>query len=63
MPRTPKSTIRTRRLPKVGDEIMVRVKVTRVDADADSPSLTVMLPWNGQKSTGPAKYLLGDEDA
>ena len=30
MPKSPKETIKIRRLPKVGDEILIRATVTRV---------------------------------
>lgn len=57
-PRTPRETVTVRRLPKVGDEITIRVKVTRVADDM----VTVMIPANGQRTTARAEYLLKDED-
>jgi hypothetical protein len=63
-PRTPRNTLSLRRLPKVGDEIMMKVKVTAVwdQGPGREPHLTVMIPANGHKTTGPARDILGLDD-
>jgi hypothetical protein len=58
MARTPRDTVKVRRLPQVGDEIMIKVRVTRVTGD----KLTVMIPANRHLTTATAEQLLGDED-
>jgi hypothetical protein len=60
-PRTPKSTVKIRRLPKVGDTIMIPVKVTRVAGEDEDAQVTVRIPGNAQLSTTKAKWLLEDE--
>lgn len=59
-PRTPRETVKVRRLPKVGDEITIRAKVTRVTDEL----VTVMIQANGQRTTAEAALLLDwDEDS
>ena len=60
-PRSPKSTVKVRRLPSVGDTIMIPVKVTRVAGDDEDAQVTVRLPGNAQLSTTKAKWLLDNE--
>jgi hypothetical protein len=48
MARTPRDTVKVRRLPQVGDEIMIKVRVTRVT--------------DGHLTTATAEQLLGDEE-
>jgi hypothetical protein len=57
MAKTPRDTVKVRRLPQVGDEIMIKVRVTRVTDD----KLTVMIPANGHLTTATAEQL-GDEE-
>ena len=59
--RTPRSTVKVRRLPKVGDTIMIPVKVTRVAGENDDAQVTVRLPGNGQLSTTKAQWLFDEE--
>lgn len=56
-PRSPKSVVKVRRLPKVGDTVMVPAKVTRLSADGQ---ITVELR-NGHKATARPEYLFADE--
>jgi len=57
-PRTPRNTVKTNSLPKVGDEIALKGKVTRVAGD----TITVRINANGQLSTAKADYLLRQDD-
>jgi hypothetical protein len=60
-PRTPKSTVKVRRLPKVGDTIMIPATVTRVAGEAADATLTVRIKASGHLTTAKAEYLLGGE--
>lgn len=60
-PRTPKSTVKVRRLPKVGDTIMVPATVTRVQGEDERASVTIRIKATGHLETAAAKYLLGEE--
>jgi hypothetical protein len=52
-----RDTVKVRRLPQVGVEIMIKVRVTRVTDD----KLTVMIPANGHLTTATAEQLLPDD--
>jgi hypothetical protein len=60
MPKTPKNTIKIRRL-KVGDTVTIKATVTRVEADSDR--ITIRVPGALAPITAPAAYLLDDEGA
>jgi hypothetical protein len=62
--RTPKNTVKVRRLPKEGDELLVRVKVTAVHPGAHEANdrITVRVPGFNIPVTAQASYLLGEED-
>jgi len=62
MASTPRKTVKTRPAkPRVavGDEVMIRAKVTRVDGE----TVTVMIHANGQRTTGRVEHLLPAEPA
>jgi hypothetical protein len=59
-PRTPKSTVKVRRLPKVGDVIMIPAIVTRVGHGIEEP-MTVGIKASGHLTTARAEYLLKDD--
>jgi len=65
MPRTPKDTVKVRRLPKVGDTIMVPVRVTRIGRNRHDTgeAITVQIPGFETPVTADAKYLLGEDKA
>jgi hypothetical protein len=60
-PRSPKSTVKVRRLPKVGDTILVPAVVTRVAGEDKSATLTVRIKASGHLTTARAEYLLNDD--
>ena len=57
---TPKEVIKVRRQLKVGDEVMVPARVTRVGKLGASEAVTVELRI-GQKVTAKPEYLFGDD--
>lgn len=66
-PRTPKETIKVRPskpLPQVGDEILIRARVTRVGRNTydTADTLTVRIADHPAPITATAKYLLGEKD-
>jgi hypothetical protein len=63
-PRTPRNTVNVRRLPKEGDELLVKVRVTRVHQaeHAINDRITVEIPGFRVPVTAQASYLLGRED-
>jgi ribosomal protein L18E len=60
-PRTPRATVKVRRLPKVGDVVMVPAKVTRLAGAGDDLQITIELR-NGHRATSRPEVLLRDED-
>lgn len=64
MPRTPKDTVKIRRVPKVGDTILVPVKVTRIGRNRHDTgdAITVQVPGFEYPVTAEAEYLLPDDD-
>jgi hypothetical protein len=58
-PRTPNSTIKVRRLPKVGETLLVPVSVTGIWEEGQK--VTVQLR-NGQRATDRPEYLLADDE-
>ncbi|MGN6103017.1 MAG: hypothetical protein ACTHOR_17905 [Devosia sp.] len=57
-PRTPKNTVKVRRLPKVGETLLIPVTVTGIWEDGQK--VTVQLR-KGQRATDRPEYLLDDE--
>ena len=62
--RTPKDTIKVRRLPPVGEKIMVPVEVTRhgMNSFGTAETITIRIPGFATPVTVTAKYLLGERD-
>lgn len=62
-PRTPKNTVSVRRLPKEGDEIILRAKVTRLGRNSydTADTVTVRIAGYSVPVTLSAEYL--DESA
>ena len=58
---TPKEVIKVRRQLKIGDEVMVPARVTRVGKLGAVEAVTVELRI-GQKVTAKPEYLFGDAD-
>lgn len=61
-PRTPKSTVKVRRLPKVGDTIMIPAVVTRIAGEDESAAMTVRIKATGHLTTARAQSLLEHGD-
>lgn len=59
-PRTPKSTLKVRRLPKVGDTMVIPATVTRIAGDDASAAMTVRIKASGHLTTARAEHLLND---
>jgi hypothetical protein len=64
MPRTPKETVKIRRLPKVGEVVTIKARVTRVGRNAwdTADTVTVKIPGHSIPVTAVAEYLLSDEE-
>lgn len=64
MARSPKETIKVRRLPKVGDTITIKATVTRIGRNTwdTADTLTVRIPGHDVPVTAPAEYLLGKDE-
>jgi hypothetical protein len=60
--RTPKNTVKVRRLPQVGEEIMIKAIVTRTGRNRfdTADTITVRIGDHPAPVTATAKYLLGD---
>lgn len=62
--RTPKDTVKVRRLPQVGEEILIKAIVTRTGRNRfdTADTITVRIADHPAPVTATAKYLLGEED-
>jgi hypothetical protein len=61
--RTPKATVKVRRLPKVGEEITLKATVTRTGRNTYGTAdvVTVRIPGAPAPLTLPAEYLESEE--
>ena len=61
---SPQDTIQIRRLPKVGDKLTIKVRVTRVAEPEGSHQghVSYLAPGVPTPITVPAAYVTGDED-
>jgi len=60
MAKSPRSTVKVRRLPQKGDEVTLRATVTRT-SEGDRQTVTLRIKGHDYPITIPADYLHNDE--